>query len=395
MVVKSTFRSRHLVTAALFAAAWSSQAILLAQQPTPPSAQPNAPRNAASSSVEQGQTPLTETFDFRDFRLEARRRAFEDTKFDFNIRTYYLDRNNFDGTEDQAWTIGGWAGLKTGYFLNHIAFGITGYTSLPIHAPEDRDGTLLLEPGQDEFAVLGEAYAEIRIVDNLLVSVGRKAFDTPFINRNDTRMVPNTFEAIVLQGRVEFEAEPLPPPPDASKSGPAPAPQPAKKPAVLRYGIGYFDQIKERNSDKFISMAEDAGVDIDRGVFAAGLIYEHGPFSIGAIDYFCDDVINIAYGELKAELPLSATVRPRLALQFVDQRSVGDELLEDGGFSAQQVGLKLELPVSNALFTAAYTQAFGGTNLRSPWSGYPGYTSVQVQDFNREGEGRVPFARRL
>ena len=28
-----------------------------------------------------------------------------------------------------------------------------------------------------------------------------RAYDTPFINRNDVRMTPNTFEAIVLQGR--------------------------------------------------------------------------------------------------------------------------------------------------------------------------------------------------
>ena len=25
--------------------------------------------------------------------------------------------------------------------------------------------------------------------------------------------------------------------------------------------------------------------------------------------------------------------------------------------------------------------------MQNPWSGYPGYTSVQVQDFNRAGEG--------
>ena len=34
--------------------------------------------------------------------------------------------------------------------------------------------------------------------------VGRKGFDTPFINRNDIRMTPNTFEAIVFQGRTEL-----------------------------------------------------------------------------------------------------------------------------------------------------------------------------------------------
>ena len=39
------------------------------------------------------------------------------------------------------------------------------------------------------------------------------------------------------------------------------------------------------------------------------------------------------------------------------------------------------------MFTAAYTNASGDADLQNPWSGYPGYTAVQVQDFNREGEG--------
>ena len=117
------------------------------------------------------------------------------------------------------------------------------------------------------------------------------------------------------------------------------------------------------------------------------LVYEKGKFSLGAIDYYSDDIINIGYAEAKMELPISADFRPRLAAQFVDQRSVGDELLQGDFFLVQQFGIKAELPVQKALFTMAYTFATNGdTNLRNPWSGYPGYTSVQVQDFNRAGE---------
>ena len=54
------------------------------------------------------------------------------------------------------------------------------------------------------YTVLGEFYAEIRIVEGLSITVGAKGYDTPFINRNDNRMTPNTFEAVVLQGRYEF-----------------------------------------------------------------------------------------------------------------------------------------------------------------------------------------------
>jgi outer membrane porin, OprD family len=384
MRTRSSSRKAAVIVA--FLIPWAGASGVLAQFAVTPSSQANAPLDAAQSSVEEGRTPLTDTFDFRDFQLEERQEALKDTKFEFNLRTYYFNREGFDGVRKEAWAIGGWAGIKTGYFLDHFAFGVTGYTSQPLYAPDDRDGTLLLKPGQNGYTVLGEAYAEIRIVDDVILSIGRKAFDTPFINKNDTRMTPNTFEAIVLQGR--FNVENLPPAPPTSKDA---EPAPMAKPGFIKYGVGYFEEIKNRNSDRFISMSEAAGAPVDHGVLAAGAIYEKGKFSIGAIDYYNADVINIAYGEIKGEVPLGS-LKPRWAAQFVDQRSVGDEVLQAGGFSVRQFGVKVELPVSDFLFTAAFTQASNGkANLRAPWSGYPGYTSVQVQDFNRHGENAFLF----
>jgi outer membrane porin, OprD family len=354
-----------------------------------------APTDSALTSVEQGQTPLDQSFDFRQWRLEKRRQALKDTKFEFNFRTFYLDRSQFDSSESQAWAIGGWAGLKTGYFLDHIAFGLTGYTSQPLYAPEDRDGTLLLEPGQEGYTVLGEFYAELRIVEDVGITVGAKGYDTPFINRNDTRMTPNTFGAVVLQGRTEFGTSSSD---DAgmttdgmglSKDGKeiaAPAPTPTQDVASIKYGLGYFDKIKERNRDEFVSMSVDAGAQVERGVWAAGALYEKGKFSIGAIDYYSQDIINIAYAESKLEVPLADDWKLKFAGQYTDQGSVGDNALQGHSFSGHQIGLKIDMPVRNALFTAAFTHAWGTANLQNPWSGYPGYTSVQVQDFNRAGE---------
>ena len=85
-----------------------------------------APTQSALTSVEQGQTPLHESFDFNQWRLEKRRQALKDTKFEFNPRTYYLDRSDFTGREKQAVATGGWLGFKTGYFLDHVAFGEIG-----------------------------------------------------------------------------------------------------------------------------------------------------------------------------------------------------------------------------------------------------------------------------
>ncbi len=319
----------------------------------------------ALSSVEEGRTLLEGSFEeWQQWRLEKRRQALEDTKVMFNLRTYYFDRNKFDGSESEAWAIGGWAGVKTGYFLDHIALAATGYTSQPLYGPDNRDGTLLLAPGQEQYSVLGELYGDIRIVDGLNIYAGRKEFDTPYINRNDTRMTPNTFEAYVLQGRSEL----------------------GEGRGTLKYGVGYFDKIKERNSDEFVSMSVDAGATVKHGVVTAGAIYQNGGFSFGAVDYYCADVINIGYFEAKMEFPLGSDLKLRLAAQYSDQRSVGDDLLTGESFTARQFGLKAEVPVGRALFTAAYTGAGGDANMQSPWSGYPGYTSVQVQDFNRDGE---------
>ena len=354
-----------------------------------------APEDSALTSTEQGRTPLVDSFDFRQWRLEKRRQALKDTKFELNLRRFYFDRSDFTGAEKQAWAIGGWLGVKTGYFLDHVAFGATVYTSNPIYAPNDRDGTTLLAPGQNGYTVMGEFYAELRIVKDMGITVGAKGYDTPFINRNDTRMTPNTFEAAVLQGRFKLGASSS----DAavtndgvglSKDGKevaVPTPTPTQDVAAIKYGLGYFYKIKAQNDSEFVSMSEDAGADVERGVWSAGALYEKGKFSIGAIEYYSEDIINIAYAESKLEVPLANDWKLKFAGQYVDQGSVGNNDLQGHSFSGHQFGIKLDLPIRNALFTAAFTQAWGTANLQSPWSGYPGYTSVQVQDFNRAGEG--------
>jgi len=253
--------------------------------------------NNATSSTEQGQIPLPDSFQsWREWRIEKRKGALQDTEFRFNIRNYYFDRHKFDGSVSQAFTIGGWVGLKTGYFLDHISFGVTGYTSQKLVGDQDRDGTSLLKPGQIPYTVLGEAYADLRIIEDLNLYVGRKVYDTPFINGDDTRMTPNTFEAIVLQGKMSLGA-----------NG-----------AALKFGAGYFDRIKERNSDRFVSMSDAAGASVHRGVFTVGALFEKGNFTFGVIDYYSPDIINIGYTEATLKIPVSADWKPKLSAEFLD-----------------------------------------------------------------------------
>jgi hypothetical protein len=289
---------------------------------------------------------------------------FRDQKLDLNLRTYYKYTDKYDDSLNEAWAIGGSLSYKTGYLFDHLAFGAAVYTSQPLYAPDDRDGTLLLKSGQQGYDVLGQLYGEIKILPDNFLRFYRQAYDTPYMNKNDTRMTPVTFEGYSFQGAY------------GGKDGEL----------GLKYGAGYVIKIKERNSDEFVWMSRDAGANVNRGVFVGGLNLSQGPFSIGAIDYYSDDIINIFYTEAKAAFKPTKDLGLRISAQYTDQRSVGDDLLKGYSFSTNQFGIKGEMSYRRAILTLGYSTTGTGADMQNPWSSCPVYTSVQVEDFNRAGE---------
>ena len=337
--------------------------------------------SAAPNSIEQGQTTLPESFDHRPVQAllhESRLVGLRDTTFSVQLRSMYENLQNFDTSTSLAWALGGSAGFKTGYFWDFVSLGVTSYTSQRLYAPQDESGTKLLRPEQRSYTVAGgELYGQFRLTDEIVAFVGRKGFDTPFINTQDSLMTPNTFQVYAVQGVLGGT--------DSS--------------STLRFGAGYVDKIKQRNSEDFVSMASAAGAPagIDRGVYVAGGNYKVGQLSLGVVDYHCPDILNIAFTEVNYAIPLSSSLRLRLAAEYTGQHSTGGDLLTRSPFTADQYGLKAELVIGTALLTIARTlTAVGtltatangesGTSLRNPWGGYPGYTSVQIENFYRAGE---------
>jgi len=289
-----------------------------------------------------------------------------DTRFGAQLKTFYMNRDNFDPTRNEAWALGGSLSYRSGYLADRIRIGAVGYTSQRLYGPEQDDGTSLLKPGQEGYTVLGQAYAEVKLTDRIFGAIGRKEYDTPYINKNDVRMTPNTFEGVTLYGTVGGEDR-------------APA---------WRFGAGYISKIKTLNSDQFVWMSQQAGAPegVDRGVYVAGANYAHKDIAIGAINYYSQDVINIFYTEAKYRLPATTGYGLTLAAQYSDQRSTGSDLLMGTPFSTGQWGLKADLELVATTLTLAYTATANGADMLSPWSGYPGYTGVQVENFNRAGE---------
>ena len=136
-------------------------------------------------------------------------------------------------------------------------------------------------------------------------------------------------------------------------------------------------------------MSRDAGADVKRGVGVVGGLFSYGKFSLGAINYYSNDIINIFYTETKYSLPITKDIGAAIAFQFADQRSTGQDLLNGRSFATNQLGLKGDASYGGAVFSLGYTNTLRRDDMQNPWSGYPGYTSVQVQDFNRAKEQAV------
>ncbi len=296
---------------------------------------------------------------------------FRDAKSDVNFRSYYREQvSNGPGAPwPEAWAAGGSVSFESGRIFNLISGGVVFYTSLPLYAPADHGDTGLLRPGQQGIAVVGQLYGQLHLDDRTTFTAGRYIWDTPFLGPHDNRMIPNTFYGYALQGTIGSE----------EKGG-----------LKVRYGAGYIAAIKPQDSPVFMSMARAAGVNNDNGVGVAGGLLTWGPLSVGVVDYYSQDVINIAYAEAKYGASFANGISTILAAQYVDQRSTGSNLLAGGSsFSTDQFGVRLQVGYETGIFTAAYSVVDPKYAIQTPWSANPFYTDALVLKFQRAGESAV------
>ena len=286
-----------------------------------------------------------------------------DTTLALNLRSFYLRKSNYDATIKEAWAMGGALSYKSGWLFDRIAIGATLYTSQPVYAPENHDGSGLLASGQKGYTVLGQLYGRVRLFDGTFLNLYRYGeFNSPYLSKNDSRMTPYTFEGYTVTGALGKEGA-----------------------SQLVYGGGYILKIKDKTSESFIWMSEKAGAEAKRGVAVLGARYSIGGFSLGAIDYYSDDIINIGYAETSYTLDLTKDLGVRFSGQYTDQRSTGRNLLTGSSFSTCQGGVKADASFRSAILSLSYTANSTGQNLLNPWSGYPGFTSSQITNYSKAG----------
>jgi hypothetical protein len=283
---------------------------------------------------------------------------WRDSSLVIKPRSYYLNRDRDKGQNNEAWALGGALAFTSGQWLDRLSVGATVYTSQKLYGPKDKDGTLLLKPGQQGFTTVGEAWMRLRLYEEHELRVGRQTFNLPHINRREIRMVPNTFEGIVVDRPVD---------------------------TGFAYIAGYISRMKQINQSRFISMSEAAGAKTeDKGLAMAGARYSFGDHStIGAINEHSFDVMNVFYVEGETSFNLDDAWGLGLSAQYSDQRSVGSELA--GNFKTHLGAAKIDLSYKDAILTVAGSRA-GNDAMKNPFGSPPTYLSIIVDNFDRARE---------
>ncbi len=282
-----------------------------------------------------------------------------DTKLYLRYRTYYLRQDRTSGRLSEAWAMGGSIYYRSGWLKDVFAVELEGFTSQPIVAPAGRGGTLLLEdPGQNGYSVLGVANARLRHRDFMLTGF-RQQLDLPYLNRQDSRMTPNTFEAAKI----------------------------SKEEGPVRFAAGYAWRFKRRNGDDFVSLAEEVGVPKSRGAAFGSVLWDPSEnLHFGASGFVVPDLLATVYAETHYDVYLTEGLGVRIDAQFTHQHTVGEELLEGSPFDTWNLGLRASAGWQGAVLRLAFAITGEERRIESFYGSNPSYLGLMQRTFNQADE---------
>jgi hypothetical protein len=283
---------------------------------------------------------------------------FADTELEARFRTYYLRKDRTIDSLSEAWAMGGSVHYRSGWLADALALEAELFTSQPIVADEDRRDSFLLAPIQEGYTVVGVANAKLRHAGVVLTGY-RQVLNLPYVNQNDSRMTPNTFEALTI----------------------------AKDEGTFRFSTGYVWRIKRRTQDEFVDMAEAVGVDRERGLAYLGLLYQPGDhFHVGASAGVVPDVLMGLYSEVVYATALTQDVELRAEGQLTYQQTLGRELLAVDPFQTWNVGLRLSTSWQGWVGRLGMSVTSDESIILSPYGSNPSYVDLMQRTFNRADE---------
>lgn len=365
-------RVRTAILAALLAAAAQgagAQEVTRGEAPTPDSVEG---LDSAIQQTFEEEAVVYSRFPRLNRAIASLPPFIRDTDLRFQLRTYYWDHWRSDDTQGRAWAIGGAFDYRSGWLFDALRIGATVYTSQPVVAPEGKGGTGLLREGQEGYTVAGQGFLEMRYGEDHNLTLYRQIVDLPYVNKADTRMTPNTFEAYLVRGQateIRWLGE-------------------------IHYVAGWIARIRKRDESRFQSMSEAAGAKSrETGAASATLrVKPRDNLSLGFTNHYVDDTFNTFYVEGSSFHTLRDELGLRIDGQFTHQISTGDALAgtepfgPSGQFETWNGALRGALSWKGAIFTLAGSLTSDDATVQTPWGLWPGYLGLMLSDFNRPGE---------
>jgi hypothetical protein len=203
---------------------------------------------------------------------------------------------------------------------------------------------------KDSYLIVGEAVLSLSY-GQFDAHLGRQKFDSPHMDADDLRMIPNLFEAYLLDYHFTDE---------------------------LSAGAGFVREAagweNGANASQFVSIGEALGGD-DRGAWVSWLNYQQENIAGDAWFYYIPEHLTIFYTEVIFSDHLSDDLSYSFGLQYDWGKDSGKAKL--GRVDAHTIGVMAAVEWTGFTFTAAYNKNFGDTGALASIGGGPFFTSVE------------------
>lgn len=324
--------------------------------------------------------------------------AFKEGKASGQIRTMYT-KTDIKGTNVDLYgfALGGKLAYETAP-LYGISAGAAFYTSQDL-GTKNKDTAKVEASLYDEnfksYSLLGQAYV-VGSFGKTTVKVGRQQIDTPLTGSDDTRMVPNLFEAVLV---IDTDVR------DTTLIG-----------GYVSRMAG-LDSLSDKSAKTtFQSMSRSALGGLadtsvnhkavgDKGVYAAAAVNSSiKNLTLQVWEYYAADVLNAVYLQADYKLGLGKDMALNLAGQFYNMQGIGatKNLLKDNSlgkidYSVYGGKASLETPFGLTPYVA-YNKVGeqkdngGGTYVFGAWGGYPefaGAEEIWLNSFGSATSGAV------
>ncbi len=258
-----------------------------------------------------------------------------------------------NGTE-KAFALGGEFGC--GFAITHnIDFRLGLSTALDPGVNSDDDIELhseFFDANKDSYVLFSESVLNAYF-DSFEIHLGRQIFDSPHMDSDDLRMVPNRFETYQLIYSIN----------DSSN-----------------LGFAYVRQMSgwENGNDlsEFVEIGKAFGTN-DGAAYVGWATFELNNLSVQIWDYVVDDIENIFYAEAVYTTEINEDWSWELALQYDQGREIGSEKL--GNIDADTIGAGLAVTYKFITLSIAHNRNFGDSGALPSLGGGPFFTSMEDQ----------------